>query len=414
MATQDPLMTLGIAIGLGMLIGLQRERTSSAGHIGGIRTFPLVSALGAAAGLVGREAGGWLAAAGLLGVVGAAVLANLTGRRRADPEPGVTTEVALMVTYVLGLMLAVGQRDAAVALGVGTAVLLQLKRPLHELVKRLGDQDVRAVLQFALITFVVLPVLPNETYGPFDVLNPYRIWLMVVLVTGLSLAGYVAFRVVGAKKGAMVAGLIGGMISSTATTVSYARLGRSAPGLRNAACAIFLLATVMMYARVIVEMWIVAPSHARTLSAPIALAGAATLVLAALSLTRAGRGGGGGLSPRNPAELRGALLFGGLYAAVVLLVAAGREWFGDSGLYAVAALSGLTDMDAITLSTGRMVERGRLEPDTAWRAVLLASVANLAFKTGIVWTLGGAALARRAALWFSAVAAVSIALLLLW
>lgn len=412
----QPLLTLGIAAGLGLLVGLQRERAAHAEHVGGIRTYPLATLLGAAAGLVAPVLGGWLAASGLIGVVAVALLSNVQSIRRGDPEPGVTSEIAIMVMYAVGVMLGIGMRDPAIALGVGAAILLQLKAPLHTLASKVGDTDVRAVLQFALITFIILPVLPDQTYGPFDVLNPYRIWLMVVLVVGLSLAGYIAFRVLGRDRGTLVAGLTGGLISSTATTASYARLGKVSrePALPRIACAIFLLATVVMYGRVIIEIFVVSPTHAREIVGPVAVVGAAALLLTALSLRNALGGGGDVLQPENPAQLKSAVVFGGLYGLVLLLVAAGKHFFGQSGLYAVAAISGLTDMDAITLSTGRLVERGRLDPESAWRAVVLASISNLAFKAGMVWVLGGIALARRTALWFFGVALAGVAVLLLW
>lgn len=414
MDLDHPFVTLAIAVALGMLVGLQRERAPSSTHIGGVRTFPLVTLLGAGAGMLVPQLGPWLVAVAFLGVLAAGIVANVIGLRRGDPEPGMTTEVAMMVMFVVGVMLPLGMRDVAVAIGVGTTVLLQFKAPLHTLASRVGDPDFRAVLQFALITFIILPVLPDRTFGPFDVLNPYRIWLMVVLVVGISLAGYVAFRLLGRTRGSLAAGVIGGLISSTATTVSYARRARDAPQIARAATAIFLLATLVMYGRVIAEIRIVAPSHMRELALPIAIVGAVTLACAALSLRGAG-GDGGEMPPQsNPAELKSALLFGGLYGLVLLLVAAAKHWLGEAGIYIVAAVSGLTDMDAITLSSGRLVERGRLEPDAAWRAIVLASISNLVFKTGIIWTLGGRSLALRAGAWFSAIAASGAALIFLW
>jgi uncharacterized membrane protein (DUF4010 family) len=414
MELTGPFLTLAIALGVGMLVGLQRERSPSSTHIGGIRTFPLVTVLGAVSALLAPTFGPWLAVAGFLGVVAAGVLANIIGMRRGDPEPGMTTEIAMMVMFMVGVMLAGDMRDVAVALGVGTAILLQLKTQLHTWAKRIGDRDIHAVMQFALITFIILPVLPNQNYGPFDVLNPYRVWLMVVLVVGISLAGYIAFRLLGNARGTLVAGLIGGLISSTATTVSYARRARESREVEGAACAIFLLATLVMFGRVIAEVRVVAPTHAREIALPLAVMTAATLVCAALALR--GHGADGGEMPEhgNPTELKGALIFGGLYALVLLAVAAAKEYFGDAGIYAAAAISGLTDMDAITLTTGRLAERGRIEPETAWRAVVLASVSNMVFKTGVIWSLGGVRLAMRVGVWFGVLVLAGAALMLFW
>ncbi len=397
-----------------MLVGLQRERSPSATHVGGIRTFPLVTVLGAMCAMLGPAFGPWLAVAAFLGVVAAGVLANIIGMKRGDPEPGMTTEVAMMVMFVVGVMLASGMRDVAVALGVGTAILLQVKQPLHNWARRIGDRDIHAVMQFALITFIVLPVLPNETYGPFDVLNPYRIWLMVVFVVGMSLAGYIAFRLLGKTNGTLVAGLLGGLISSTATTVSYARRARDSRGVEGAAIAIFLLANLVMFGRVIAEVRVVAPSHAGQIAAPLGVMAAAAMVCAALALRGHGQDGGDMPEHGNPTELRAALIFGGLYALVLFAVAAAKHSLGDAGLYAAAAISGLTDMDAITLTAGRLAERGRVEPDTAWRAIVLASIANMVFKAGVVWSLGGLRLALRVAAWFGVLVAVGVGLMVFW
>ena len=414
MEVTGPFLTLAIALGVGMLVGLQRERSPSSTHIGGIRTFPLVTVLGAVSALLAPTFGPWLAVAGFLGVVAAGVLANIIGMRRGDPEPGMTTEIAMMVMFMVGVMLAGDMRNVAVALGVGTAILLQLKTQLHTWAKRIGDRDIHAVMQFALITFIILPVLPNQNYGPFDVLNPYRVWLMVVLVVGISLAGYIAFRLLGNARGTLVAGLIGGLISSTATTVSYARRARESREVEGAACAIFLLATLVMFGRVIAEVRVVAPTHAREIVMPLAVMAAATLACAALALRGHGADGGDMPEHGNPTELKGALIFGGLYALVLLAVAAAKQYFGDAGIYAAAAISGRTDMDAITLTTARLAERGRIEPETAWRAVVLASVSNMVFKTGVIWSLGGVRLARRVGVWFGVLVLAGAALMLFW
>lgn len=417
MELTGPFLTLGIALGLGMLVGLQRERSPSSTHIGGIRTFPLVTVLGATTAMLTPTLGPWLAVAAFLGVVAAGILANVIGMRQGDPEPGMTTEVAMMVMFIVGAMLGSGIREVAIAVGVGTTILLQFKEQLHGLAKKVGDRDIRAVLQFAIITFIVLPVLPDQTYGPFDVLNPHRLWLMVVLVVGISLAGYVAYRMIGGRHGTAVAGLLGGVISSTATTVSYARRMKDAvdpAAILPGTLAVLLVATAVMYARVIVLIAVSAPTHAVTIGAPLGAIGVLTILLAVAALARVRDGAGAAPDHENPAELRGALIFAAMYGTVILVVAAAKHYFGDAGLYVAAGLSGLTDMDAITLSSTRLAERGRLEPETVWRALMLASVSNLAFKTWVVWGLGGRRLAGRLAIWFGIIALASGAVLVFW
>lgn len=413
----DSFATLAIALGVGMLVGLQRERSVAGAHIGGIRTFPLVTMLGALCAMAGGDEASWLVPAGFMGVVAAAVLGNVASIRRGDPEPGMTTEIAMMLMYVVGVVMAMGMREVAIAVGVGAAILLQLKARLHALVQRIGDDDLRAVLQFALITFVVLPVLPDETFGPFDVLNPRRIWLMVVLVVGISLCGYVLLRLVGGRQGTALAGILGGLISSTATTVSASRRVKDAEqghGLMPATVAVLMLATAVMYARVVVLIFVATPEHGKTIAVPFAVVGCGVVLMAGASLLRLHDGSGVAGEHENPAELKGAMIFGAMYAAVLLAVAASKEWFGDSGLFAAAAISGLTDMDAITLSSSRMAERGRLDPTVVWRALMLASISNLVFKAGLAWVLGGRRLGLRVSAWFLGIALLSVGVMSFW
>ncbi|MEC9372246.1 MAG: MgtC/SapB family protein, partial [Planctomycetota bacterium] len=189
-------MALGISLALGLLVGLQREKAAS--QVAGIRTFALVALFGTVCGLVVEPMGGWIAGAGLLAVAAASAMANFAKVRRGDVEPGITTEIALVLMFGVGVLLAVEEaRAVAVAVGVATAALLHAKGALHRFVERLGDKDVRAIMQFAVITFVILPVLPDKTFTALEVLNPRHIWLMVVLVVGISLGGYVAYKLVG-------------------------------------------------------------------------------------------------------------------------------------------------------------------------------------------------------------------------
>ena len=232
-------------------------------------------------------------------------------------------------------------------------------------------------------------VLPDRTYGPLNVLNPYNTWLMVVLVVGISLGGYVAFKVFGGSAGTVLSGILGGAISSTATTVTYAR---RASGQRNhaaAAALVIVLASTVVYVRLMIEVGVVAPKFLPTAAVPLGIMMATAVILAILLWFRAGRDGDELPDPGNPTQIRSALVFAALYALVLLAVAAAQRYFGSSGIYVVAAISGLTDNDAITLSTSRLVEQQKLAPQTGWRAIVIAVIANILFKSGIVAALGG-------------------------
>jgi len=316
--------------------------------------------------------------------------------------------------YGVGAWVVTGSMAVAVVLGGSVAVLLHLKEPLHQLAGHLDEHDLRAIMQLVLLALVILPILPDRDLGPYGVLNPAQIWKMVVLIVGLSLAGYVAYKRFGSKAGTVLAGLLGGVISSTATTVSYARRSRSEPAVSRMASLVVVLASAVVYVRVLALIAAVAPGRFAEMAPPLAamLGIAAVIALAAWRVDR--DGGAEPPEPENPAEIKTALAFGAVYAAVLLAVAFAREHFGTAGLYTVAGLSGLTDMDAITLSTSRLVSAAKIDPQTGWRTILLASMANLVFKVGVVAALGSRALLGRVALLFGAALAGGGLIFWLW
>jgi uncharacterized membrane protein (DUF4010 family) len=407
---------LGISLGLGMLVGLQRERAAS--KLGGLRTFPLVTIFGTISALIAQMVSGWIIAAGLLSLAIMILIGNL-GAMHHDQDGstdrgGVTTEIAMLVMYCVGAYLPYGRAEIAVAIGAGVAVLLHFKKPLHGLVERLGDDDVRAIMQFALLSLVILPALPDRTYGPYDVLNPREIWLMVVLIVGLGLGGYVAYRFFGQQAGTVLGGILGGLISSTATTVSYARRAAATPSASTLAAIVVTIASTIVYARLLLEMFVVAPGHIRATGPPLAVLLGVMLAMSSVLWYLSRNEKNEMPEQGNPSELKSALVFGAIYAAVVFAVAAAKTHFGESGLYVVAAISGLTDVDAITLSSMNLVNAGTLETRDAWRLVVIASTSNLAFKVGAVATLGN----RLLLTWFGGVASIAaitaVCLLVFW
>jgi uncharacterized membrane protein (DUF4010 family) len=410
----DTLGPLAIALGLGLLVGLEREWSRS--PIAGIRTFPLITLFGAVAALLQPRFGGWIVPAALLAL---AILLVVAARgelesKRTTEAVGVTTEVAALVMFGVGAALGAGFTVEAVVVAGVVAVLLHQRQGLHALVSRIGEDDARAIFRFALIALVILPVLPNRTFDPYQVLNPFKIWLMVVLIVGISLAAYVASRLLGRRGGLVVTGLLGGLISSTATTVSQARAARRSETAADSAAFVVLAASTVVFARVLVEIAVVAPSMLRVTAPPLA---AVMLVMAAVTgfsfrgLERhtAARGDDGA-----PTELNSAIAFGVLYAAVLLAVAVAKENFGERALFLVAALSGATDMDAITLSTAQLVVAQRLEAATGWRLILVGAMANLVFKAVLLGALGGAQVRARAAILFGISLAGAGLVLWLW
>jgi uncharacterized membrane protein (DUF4010 family) len=391
---------------------MQRERVQSA--IGGVRTFALVAAFGALCGLLAERYGGWIAAAGFLALAVLALTSNFMKMKAGTPDAGMTSEVASLVLFALAVYLMWGDPAVGVVIGGVLTVLLHYKAPMHEFVRRIREEDVRAIMQFVLISLVILPVLPRKTFGPFDVFNPFEIWLMVVLIVGIGLIGYAAYLLFGSRGGTLVGGLVGGLVSSTATTVSSARAAKGETERTASSLVIILLASAVAYVRAIIEMAVVAPSAFPGALWPLAipallLAGAAIIIF-----TRSSRALVELQPPSNPAQLRPAIVFGLLYALILFAVAAGEQYLGRSGLYAVAVLSGLTDMDAITLSTAQLVRGERIPASQGWRLVLTASMANLAFKGAMAWVLGGRRLGVGVAAVYAVIILAGLAILFLW
>ena len=406
---------LAIAAGLGLLVGLQREWTQQ--DVAGIRTFALITVFGAVAGLVGiaqPSSGPWLIGVGMLAVAGLMVMMNLGRLRAGEERPGPTTEVAALVMFGVGVLLALQQTGPAVCIGGGVAVLLQWKKPMHDFVHRIGEKDMRAIFRLALIALVVLPVLPDQTFGPYDVLNPFHIWLIVVLIVGISVAGYLAYKFLGTRAGTVLGGVLGGIISSTATTVSYARRTREAPETAPLTTLILMIASTIVFIRVGFEVILVSPGIATAVLPPL---GATMLLMAAICVVlylQQPAKGADMSDVEDPSALKSAIVFGALYALVIFALAAVKEQFGQPGTYVVAVLSGLTDMDAITLSTARLIETGRIDVSAGWRMILIGALSNLVFKASVVAVLGHPRLLLRIMTVFGISLAGGVTVLLLW
>lgn len=396
-------LRLSIAVLIGALVGLQREQSQS--RLGGVRTFPLVALLGALAGFL---PGAWAPAAGLL-ALGAVVAAAGRGGERGG---GITTETAMLATYLIAAYAARGSLAIAGVAGAAVAVLLQFKPELHGAVDKLGEEDMRAIMRFAVVALIILPILPDRGFGPSGTLNPRESWLMVVLVVGLSLAGYIAYKFIGKRGGMLTAGLLGGTISSTATAFGYSRLAARQPRAAAMAGGVTALACAVVFGRIMVELGVVAPRVLLKGALPLSLAAAAAAAFAAAVFYRA-EGDVDGIEPKNPGGLLAALAFGAGYALVGLLMTLGHERFAGSE-WLVAAVSGLTDVDAVTLSTARLARAGSLGADTAWRLALVAASSNTLFKAGLVTVVSRRALGVRLGLPLLGLCAVSAAIALWW
>jgi len=387
------LHNLAIALGLGLLVGFERERTAP--ETAGVRTFALITVLGALMAVLARDFGAGVLAVSVAAVVAFLLMSNVLQLRSRAPDPGITTEIAALVMFGVGATAAAGYRIVAAVLAGSVTVLLHWKRPLHALAERIGEAEFKAAMRLVLIGLVILPIVPDRTFGPYGIINPFQIWLMVVLIVGISMAGYVAYKVLGARRGTLLGGILGGLISSTAATVGYARRAREAPAESGAAAAMILIASAVVFGRVLFEIGVVAPSQLRGLGPPIAAMLLAMVALSAASFRLARTAIVDTVDRAPPSDLRAAIVLGLLYGGVLFLLAAAKQRFGTGGLFVVAGLSGLTDMDAITLSTAALVRAGQIDPSLGWRAILVAGLANLLFKGAAVAALGPRSLARR-------------------
>ncbi|MEX0794642.1 MAG: MgtC/SapB family protein [Pirellulaceae bacterium] len=405
-------LKLFVAAGLGLLVGLQREWTAP--HVAGLRTFALITLLGTVIGLLDPQSNGWLISAGLVSVAAMMIVGNVVKFADSEREPGLTTEAAGLVMYLVGVAIALDQMEMGVLVAGGTAVLLHWKKRLHRFVRGIGKEDIRAIIQLVLIGLVILPVLPDETYGPYDVLNPFEIWLIVVLIVGISLLGYIATKFLGTKAGTLLSGILGGVISSTATTISYSRRAARMPESSQLAGVIIAIASTIVFIRVFVEVGIVAPDILSSVTPPLAaMMGLMALISAGMYFMH-DREAPQVPTDKHPSELKAAILFGLAYAAVLFIVAAVQENFDDEALYLVAALSGLTEMDAITLSAAQMVSQERIGVDTGWRMILIGFLSNLGFKFAAIALLGPRGLMLRMLVAFGVAFAGGIAIIFFW
>lgn len=390
------------ALLIGALIGIEREkRKSSEGDLtaGGLRTFILISLVGAISGwLSGNFDMPWLML-GAMAVVAVLIGTSYVLAARVQPNAlGLTTEFAAIAVFLLGAMTMMGYQKLSIGLAVVTAAVLAYKQPLHGMVQKIGWDDVFAGLRLLIATFIILPLLPEEAIDPWGALKPYSLWLLVLLISSLSLIGYVATRALGADRGVILTALSGGLVSSTAVTLSFARTSRTdhADAMSSVLAAGVLLAWGIMFGRVIIEVLVVNPELVTAVLIPFAAMGVAGGAFAlyffqrGASARRTVARKAEELSVKNPFSLTEAAKFGAFFAVVLLIVKLVQLHYPGEGMYFVAALAGLTDVDAITLSMAEYAKDG--DAKIAVRAIVIAALSNTLVKCGLVLALGGKSL----------------------
>ena len=388
----------GVALALGLLVGLEREYSYADGSqerlFGGARTFPLIALTGCAAALIAEAVTPWFLPAAFVAVSGLVLAAYVATAAKGDI--GLTTEITSLVVFLCGALAYWNYLLLATAVAVAATALLSLKDTLHNLTRHISQQDIYATLKFAIITVIILPLLPDRTYGPLDVLNPRQIWLMVVFISGISFVGYVLIKVVGPRQGIGLTGLLGGLVSSTAVTISFSQRSQNESHLARPFTMAIIIASTTMFIRVLFEATVLNPALARVLSIPM-LSAAGVGLAACVYLWFAGRTGERGeVAVSNPFELSPAIKFGLLFAAILLISKAAQVYLGNVGVYLSSIVAGLTDVDAITLSMSRLASEATIPQVTAARAIVLAAMSNTVVKAGVMAIMGTSSLRRYA------------------
>jgi len=404
MEPYEPHLAIATALAVGVLIGLEREqahpeaeRTSFAG----VRTYPIIAVIGALATML-EPASLWLPLIALAGVIVLLAIAYADNVRKGR-EHSVTTETSVIATYLLGALAAshgilepmATRLLLVVALGVALTFLLSSKQLLHGIAARVSRDDFYATVKFLIVAVIVLPLLPRHGVGPLEAINPFTVGLMVVTISGLSFIGYVGMRLLGAHKGLLVSGAAGGLVSSTAVTMSFAGRARRDPAIVPAASGAIAIASTIMLVRIAVLIAIVNVALLPHVAGPLALAAIGAMAGGLLTFRRGAPVDDETIALKNPFELGTAIRFGFVFAVILLATKAATTYLGSQGLYLASAIAGTTDVDAVTLSSASLASSGT-DARVVTLAILIAAAVNTLVKSALALFLGNRALGKRA------------------
>jgi uncharacterized membrane protein (DUF4010 family) len=386
MAIDRGWMNLGVALAVGVLIGIERERSKGAGPtraVAGLRTFTLVSLAGA----LGLWIGGipvFIAAGAMIGA-----LVAVGYLRTRDTDPGLTTEIAMVVTFLLG-GLAVGEPQLAAALAVVVAILLAFRSYAHNWVKNvLTDDEVRDGLLLAAAALVILPLTPTTAIDPWGVVQPRKLWMLAVLVMAINGLGYVALRALGPRTGLSLAGLLSGFVSSTATIGAMGARTKSQPELHKGAVAGAAASSVATVAQLAIVVGLVSTPTLSLLAPSLVASGLAALTYAGIFTLRSFREAAPGDAPKGrPFDPKTAVIFVLVVGMTLLLSTLLTQWLGDRGLMLAAAVAGFTDAHAPAISSASLAASGRTQAEFAALAVLVGFTTNMVSKAVVAFSLG--------------------------
>ena len=398
----EPWWRFGVSLLLGAMLGMEREfiqQKEGSQDFAGIRTFSLIALLGSVAAFLVTDFGMLPVALSFGGLILLTTISYWGTLMRREEKAGITTEVAVMLTFLFGVSVMGDQGKIAIALAVLTSLLLALKGRLHGVIRRMSTEDLRVTLQFALVAAVILPLLPDRAIDPLGLLNPFQVWLMVVLVSGIGFSGHVLMKVLGPSRGISLTGILGGLASSTATTISFSSASRENPAMSAYYARAVVLASSMMIPRVLLLVLVIYPPLLRVVSIPLA-----AMLVSGLGITfflqRKNTTSANDLEHPvklpHPLKLSTAIKFGLIVAVVLIVLEFAQEAFGSVGVYFASATAGLVDMNAIALSVGQIVSQAQLDIQVAGIAIVIAALMNTISKGAIVHFTGSSELRRTA------------------
>lgn len=390
------LQGIGAVIFIGLLIGLEREHSRAKDQkiFAGIRTFPLIGILGFLTALTSSLTSEWVYVSVLIGFSGLLITAYSNSAK--DGRLGGTSEITAFLVFILGTMVYYGYILLPAIIAIIITMFLSLKIQLHTFVGKINGEDIFATLKLAIISIIILPLLPDETFGPLDVLNPRHIWYMVIFISGISFVGYIFIKLLGKNKGIVLTGLLGGLVSSTAVTFSLSKKSIIQPSLSYNYSIGIVLASAMMFFRVFIIVLVLNSALVSKLWIPLILFTIVGYIISRIMLKKELKNDLAEIGITNPFELKSAFIFGLLFAAVIFGAKAAQVYLGDQGIYAASALAGLTSVDAIVLSLSKLSSE-QLVIDVAEKAVIIALISNTIVKI-IITLIWGAPELKSAAI----------------
>ena len=402
-----------VALILGALIGLEREYAryhKKAYDYAGIRTFPLIALFGALAAYLSEIYTVYIMVVGIVLVGILVIVAYYLMNKKGASNMGATSEVAGFLTFFIGIIVFQGHAGIAAVLAIAITTIMYAKNFLHKFAQKIKSNELADTLKFAIVAFVILPFLPNQGYGPHQIFNPFIIWLMVVFISGISFVGYILLKWFG-EKGITLAGILGGLISSTATTTSFSARSKKEPSLFKPLALGVILANGIMFIRILIEVFVLNRSLFVQMLIPMLTLAVITAIFSYF-LWRKASNVKGKIDLGSPFTLKPALKFGIFFAVILALVKLADVYLSTKGVYLVSFISGFADVDAITVSLSQLAKEDLLE-DIARNGIILAALVNVAVKGGIAWWMGGKKFSRIVVSFFAALVVVGLVMMFL-